>query len=182
MIIRNKYGIVFWIVGLPGCGKTSIGNKIVKNINKKYGKTIIIHGDDIRNIYNLKNYDLKSRLKLGKNNSDLCNLISKQGINVIFTTIGLLHQLQNYNKSNLKKYIEIYIKSDIKDLLKKKKKVFYRNQSKLVWGLDLKPEFPKKPDISLDNNFKISIQKLSEILMKKIERKLKITNNYLVKK
>jgi adenylylsulfate kinase len=92
----------------------------------------------------------------------------------VFTTVGLFHKLYKYNKSNLKKYIEIYIKSDMKDLLKNKKKIFYRNKSKFVWGLDLKPEFPKKPDIILKNNFKISIQKLSEILIKKIDKKLKI--------
>ena len=75
MKINKKHGIVFWITGLSGSGKSDIGNKIVKNIDKKYGKTIIIHGDDIRNIYNFKSYDLKSRLKLVKNNSDLCNLL-----------------------------------------------------------------------------------------------------------
>lgn len=182
MKIKKKYGIVFWITGLSGSGKSSIGNKIVKNIDKKYGKTIIIHGDDIRNIYNFKNYDLKSRLALGKSNSDLCNLISKQGINVVFTTVGLFHKLYKYNKSNLKKYIEIHIKSDMKDLLKNKKKIFYRNRSKFVWGLDLKTEFPKKPDITLENNFKISIERLSKVLMQKIDKKLKNTNKYLSNK
>jgi len=176
MKINKKYGIVFWITGLSGSGKSSIGNKIVKDINKNYGKTIIIHGDDIRNIYNIKNYELKNRLALGKSNSDLCNLISKQGINVVFTTVGLFYQLHKYNKSNFKKYIEIYIKSDIKDLLKNNKKKFYKNKNKLVWGLDLKPEFPKKPDITLENNFKISIERLSEDLIKKINKKLKIPN------
>ncbi len=175
----QKQGVIFWITGLSGCGKSTIGNKIVKNINKKYGKTIIIHGDDIRNIYNLKNYEFKSRLKLGKSNSDLCNLISSQGVNVIFTTVGLFHQLYKYNKSNLKKYLEIYIKSDMKLLLKKKKKNFYKNKNNFVWGLDLKPEFPKKPDIILKNNFKISINKLSEVLMKRIDKKLRLINNYL---
>jgi adenylylsulfate kinase len=83
---------------------------------------------------------------------------------------------------NLKKYVEIYIKSDIKNLLKNKKKKFYRNKSKFVWGLDLKAQFPKKPDIILKNNFKISIQKLSEILMKRIEKKLRLSNNHLANK
>ena len=83
---------------------------------------------------------------------------------------------------NLKKYVEIYIKSDIKNLLKNKKKKFYRNKSKFVWGLDLKAQFPKKPDIILKNNFKISIQKLSEMLMKRIEKKLRLSNNHLASK
>ena len=68
---NKKYGIVFWITSLSGSGKSSIGNKVAKEINKSYGKTIIIHGDDIRNIYNFKIYKPEEKLKLGKNNSNL---------------------------------------------------------------------------------------------------------------
>ena len=70
----------------------------------------------------------------------------------------------------------------MKDLLKNKKKIFYKNKSQLVWGLDLKTEFPIKPDITLENNFKISIQKLSKILVQKIDKKLNNTNKYLSNK
>ena len=52
--------------------------------------------------------------KLGKSNSNLCKLISDQNINVVFTTVGLFHELFNYNKKNLDNYLEIFIKSDTK--------------------------------------------------------------------
>ena len=119
---KKKPGIVFWITGLSGSGKSTIGNFIKKYIDKNYGKTVIIHGDDIRNIYHLRKYKKKERLKLGISNSNLCKLISSQGINVIFTTVGLFYELHKYNRSNIKNYIEIYVKSDIKTLVRKKKK------------------------------------------------------------
>jgi adenylylsulfate kinase len=53
---KKKPGIVFWITGLSGSGKSTIGNFIKKYIDKNYGKTVIIHGDDIRNIYHLRKY------------------------------------------------------------------------------------------------------------------------------
>ena len=56
MKINNKYGICFYIIGLSGSGKSTIGKLIKRNIEKKYGKTILIHGDEIRSIYNLKGY------------------------------------------------------------------------------------------------------------------------------
>ena len=89
MKIKKKYGIVFWITGLSGSGKSNLGNIIFNEINKKYGKTIIIHGDDIRNIYDFNQYEKKDRIKLGKSNSNLCKLIADQGVNVIFTTVAL---------------------------------------------------------------------------------------------
>lgn len=121
---NKKKGIVFWITGLSGSGKSTIGNLIKKDIEKLFGKTIIIHGDDIRNIYHLRKYNKKERLNLGISNSNLCKLISSQGINVIFTTVGLFNELYKYNKSNIENYIEIFIKSDIKTLVKNKKKGF----------------------------------------------------------
>ena len=182
MKINKNYGICFCIFGLSGSGKSTIGKLIKKEIEKKYGKTILIHGDQIRNIYNLKGYKKNYRIKLGKSNADLCKLITRQKINVIFTTVGLISEIQNYYKLNIKNYMEIYIKSDIKILLKKKKKIFYKRNANFVIGLDLKPEFPKKPDIILKNDFTISIQKLSEALIKRINKKLKVTNNHSVNK
>ena len=168
MKIKKKYGICFCIIGLSGSGKSGIGKLIKKEIEKKYGKTILIHGDEIRNIYNLKGYNKDYRLKLGKSNSNLCRLVTKQGINIIFTTVGLIHKLQKYNRSNLKNYLEIFIKSNIKTLIKKKKKKFYREKTDFVWGIDLKPEFTKNPNIILNNNFKNSLKDMSLNLLKKI--------------
>jgi len=36
---KNK-GILFWITSLSGSGKTSLGEKIIKEISKKYGTAI----------------------------------------------------------------------------------------------------------------------------------------------
>jgi adenylylsulfate kinase-like enzyme len=168
MKLKKKYGICFYIIGLSGSGKSTIGKLIKKDIEKNYGKTILIHGDEIRDIYNLKGYDKDYRLNLGKSNSDLCKLVTKQGINIIFTTVGLIHKLQKYNRKNIKNYKEIYIKAEIKTLLRKKKKIFYKHKTKLVWGIDLKPEFPKKPDIIINNNFKKNVKSLSQELIKKL--------------
>ena len=38
-INKNK-GILFWVTGLPGSGKTLLANLIKKDIEKKFGKNI----------------------------------------------------------------------------------------------------------------------------------------------
>ena len=61
-IVKNK-GILFWITGLSGSGKTSIAKKIKKEIIKKYGPTIIVSGDNFRKIFKFNSYTSKDREK-----------------------------------------------------------------------------------------------------------------------
>ena len=173
MKINKKKGIVFWITGLSGSGKTSIANKIKKDITKKYGPTIILNGDDIRNIFNLKKFDIKHRLKLALSYSKLCKSISDQKINIIFPTVSMFNKVRSYNRKNIKNYFEIYIKANIKKIIKeRKKKIYYKSKINIV-GLDIKPELPKKPDIIVLNNFDKNLNKISKNLITKINLKLK---------
>ncbi len=165
----KKVGKVFWITGLSGSGKSATGKRLLPMIEKKYGKTVLIHGDDIRSIYRINGYEKYERLSLGKSNSDLCKLLSKQGVNVIFTTVALMHKLHKYNRKNIKSYIEIFIKSDIQELVKRKNKYFYIKKNKNVWGLDLKPQFPTNPHILMSNNFSETVPTMAKEIFSKIK-------------
>ena len=165
----KNYGKIFWITGLSGSGKSTIGKHLKPLINKKYGKTVLIHGDDIRDIFQFRFYSKNKRLKLVKAYSDLCKLIIKQKINVIFTTVGLFNEIFKYNRKNLINYTEIFIKSDLRNLKKKKLKTFYKVKTSNVWGIDIKPQYPSNADIIIENNFKKETLKLAKEIFKKLE-------------
>ena len=82
---NKKKGIVFWITGLSGAGKTSLANGIKKEIKKEFGPTLVVNGDDLRKIFNLNKYDKSSRLEYTKQYSQFVRFTTNQGINVIFT-------------------------------------------------------------------------------------------------
>ena len=168
----KKAGTLFWITGLSGSGKTSIAKCIKNKIEKRHGPTICISGDEIRKIFNLRGYSKNERLRIGKKYVKFINLIIKQKINVIFAVVGLFHELHKINRKLFVNYLEIYIKSDFDKIKSKKKKIFYRKKFKNVWGQDIKPQFPKKPDIVINNNFDKSISELSSELAKKIDKRL----------
>jgi cytidine diphosphoramidate kinase len=164
---KNK-GIVFWITGLPGSGKTRIAKKIRKPIEKIYGETILFSGDDLRKILNFKSYDVKKRLIYAKSYSKLVQNISNQKINVIIATVALFKKIHLWNRKNIKNYCEIYIKSSAKEIIKNKKKKLYFRYKKNLVGIDIAPEFPSKSNIKILNNFKKPIVDLSESVLKKI--------------
>ena len=169
----KKRGILFWITGFSGCGKTTLAKKILKFVVNKYGQTIIFSGDDIREIFKLEKFDKNSRLKYALSYSQLCELITKQGTNVIISTVSMYHKVRKWNKKNIKNYLEIYIESDIENLIKNKKKFFYKTKLKNIVGKNIKAELPKKPDIIIQNNFEKPINKLKIELIQKIKLKLK---------
>jgi len=168
---RNK-GILFWVTGLSGSGKTRIAKRIVGEITKSYGKTIVLSGDDIRNIFKLKGYSYKNRLDTVFKYCKLAKKITSQNVNVIFAVIGMMEKLRNWNRKKQSNYVEIFIKSDLKKIIRAKKKRLYHKKISKIVGIDIKPEFPKKPHIKIINNFDKDINYLSEKVVKKIKNLL----------
>ena len=165
---NKKKGILFYITGLSGSGKTAIAEKIKHKISYKYGPTLTISGDDLRKIFNYNKFSRKHRLNYALSYGKFCKHITDKNINVIFSTVSLFHKVRKWNRDNINNYFEIYIKSDIRDIIKKKNKFFYKGYYKNIVGKNLKAEFPRSPNTVIENNFKKSVNKLSKELLKKI--------------
>ncbi|MAJ22843.1 MAG: hypothetical protein CBC24_03240 [Candidatus Pelagibacter sp. TMED64] len=164
---KNK-GILFWVTGLSGSGKTEISKKIKNKISKLYGPTIILHGDQLRKTLNLTRYSKNDRYLNSKKFALLCKSLTDQKINVIIALIGLFHKTHSWNRKNIDNYIEIYIQSNVKKIISYNKKKTYKNNKKNIVGLDIKAEFPKKPHIKIVNNFTKDLNYLAQVLIKKI--------------
>jgi adenylylsulfate kinase len=84
-----------------------------------------------------------------------------------------MNKPRNWNKKNIKNYVEIYIKSDVKKIVSRnKKKKVYKSKGNIV-GLNIEPQFPLNPDIIIENSFDRNISKLVLELKKKIKKNLK---------
>ena len=167
-INKNK-GILFWITGLSGSGKTVLAEKIKKDITKKYGPALLVSGDDLRKIFKFNKYTAEERKILGKYYCNFAKFITNQKINLIFAVVGMSNSLRNWNRKNIENYLEIYIKTNIKTIINaNKKKIYHKKNSGDIVGINIKPELPNKPDITINNNFKRSTTDLSKKLFKEI--------------
>ena len=160
-------GILFWITGLSGSGKTSLAKKILPIIKKKYGPTLHLDGDRLRSILNLNGYSYDERLSNTRIYSKIVKLLTDQNINVIISLVGLMQNPRTWNRKHIKKYIEIFIKSEVKKIILKDKKKIYKKNKNIV-GINIKPEFPKSPDITINNNFDKKLDHLKLVLLDKI--------------
>ena len=129
--------MVIWIIGLSGSGKSHYANIL----HKKIKKSIVVDGDEVRKYMTFRlGYELKERKKNSEIISNLCNFLEKQGLIVICPILSIFTQHQKQNKKKFKNYLQIYIKSNLKNLAKRNSKNVYKNKKNIV-GYDIK--FPE---------------------------------------
>lgn len=161
---------LFWVTGLSGSGKTTFAELLVKKLNFLGRRTILIDGDAIRAIFgNEQDYSRSGRLNTAYHYSKLSAFLISQNINVVCSTISLFHEVQNWNRENIKNYIEIFLDVDMNELIKRdSKKIYSRaltNQLENVVGVDIAAEFPQNPEMTLKN---ISKEEISYFIDKAI--------------
>ena len=168
--IRNKSkGILFWITGLSGCGKTTIAKKIASKISRLYGPTLNLSGDDFRKTFKLYKYSHKERIKNLWKYHNFCKLITDKKINIIFSIMGLYNSARNWNRKNIDNYVEIYIEANMNKIINSKQKERHLKIKKNIVGLNINAELTKKPDIVIKNDFIKSLDELAKELLGKIK-------------
>ena len=167
------------IEGFSGSGKTTTSKYIFGDIEKLFGKTVILDGNKIRLFFKAAGYSIGySKLERSQAShpiGELVKLFLNQNINIICTFVGLNNKGRKILKEKIKNLIIILIKTNVEDIVKKGKKKHVYKLKKNIVGVDILPEFPRNPDIVVNNDFKKSIKHLSAELVDKL-KKLKIKN------
>ncbi len=159
-------GNIFWITGLSGAGKTSIGKLFYNKMKLEQPNTIFLDGDELRLILGIKeSFSMANRLAVSYVYSRLCKFLANQKLNVVIATISMFEEVRNWNKKNISNYKEVYIKVPIDILINRDQKGLYskaiKGEIKNVIGIDIKVDEPKSPDFVCVNDGSKSIQKLA---------------------
>ena len=121
-------GNIFWITGLSGAGKTSIGKLFYNKMKLEQPNTIFLDGDELRLILDIESFSMANRLAVSYVYSRLCKFLANQKLNVVIATISMFEEVRNWNKKNISNYKEVYIKVPIDILINRDQKVFTAKQ------------------------------------------------------
>lgn len=158
-----KDGILYWITGLAGAGKTTIGNRLFYELRKDNPNVILLDGDVLKNIVsdNL-GYSDSDRRKRAMKYAALCRTLTNQGLIVICCTIAMYDEVREYNRQHNKGYIEVFLDVPVSVLQQRDQKGMYSRfksgKAQNLAGFDVEVEYPKHPDLVLKNDGSLTIK------------------------
>ena len=174
----KKFPYIIIIEGFSGSGKSAVAKSLHYYLKKNLGYTVVLDGDDIRKFMKSSKFKMGyTKIERGKKAalpvSKLINIFLNNNINVIYPNVGLNSSATKVWYKNFKNIIYIHILTKIDDIVKFNKKDLYRKFNKNIVGIDIKPDFNKKADIVIKNDFTNSIASLKMEIIKQLDKILK---------
>lgn len=117
---------VYWLTGLSGAGKTTIGKSLYEKMKQKYPNTVFLDGDVLREVFgNDLGYTREERIKCAMRYARLCKMLQEQDLNVICCTISMFDCIRDWNRENIINYREIYVRVSMEVLKERNQKGLY---------------------------------------------------------
>ena len=144
---------VYWLTGLSGAGKTTIGKLLYQKLRAQQDNVVFLDGDQLRQVFGDDlGYTPEQRLKSAMRNARLCKLLFDQGLDVVCCTISMFDSVRDWNRTHIPGYCEIYVKASMETLRRRDQKGLYSQGEIDVAGVHFAIEEPKAPDLILCND------------------------------
>ncbi len=165
---------VIWIMGPTSSGKTTISEKLSKELRKKNIQVIHYDGDEVRNFFGPDfGFNKENRFLVVKTIVHLANKSCDSGLNVIVSALTANQDAREYIQKKIDNLILCYIKCSIDECSQRDPKGLYKKAKSgeitTLVGYNSAYITPENPDIILDTE-KFSINECIE----KIETFLKL--------
>jgi len=155
----EKEKFCLWLTGLPCAGKTTLGNLLKKELEKRGNGTIVfVDNDEFRKKYcrDLR-FGRRDRAKNIRRATDFINSLVGAGASVIAAFVSPYKSIRNEARERIGKnarFIEVYLNCSIKECVKRDVKGMYE---RAIWGqianftgISDPYEEPENPDIIIN--------------------------------
>ena len=80
--------MIYWLYGQPGSGKTTLGNALREKLSNDFTDIIRIDGDEMRNIFQNKDYSEQGRRNNLRKVNTLARFLYQKGFTVIISVVA----------------------------------------------------------------------------------------------
>ena len=115
MNLQNKTKMIYWLTGQPGHGKTTLAKIFKEYLENNYSHKKIMHidGDDLREIFNNKDFSKEGRIKNITFAQGLAKYLNMKGFGVIVSLVAPYKEVRESFKADMdSELIEIYVHTE----------------------------------------------------------------------
>lgn len=151
--------MVIWMVGLSGSGKTTLGRAVAEELRRTRPNTVLLDGDELREVFKADRgtapYTIAGRQRNAERLVALCEMLDKQGINVVCCILSIFPTMRAENRTRFSEYFEVFMDAPMESLKRRDVKGLYamaeRGEMKNVVGVDIPFERPSTSDLIIDS-------------------------------
>jgi len=176
--VLGQKGLVVWLTGLSGSGKSTIAVEAEKILNGMGKAVYRLDGDNIRFGLNSDlGFSEKDRYENIRRISEVCALFQDAGLIVIASFISPLAEMRKMaREKGGDNFIEVYVKADLETCIRRDPKGLYRKalngEIQEFTGISAPYEEPQNPDLVLDtenSTLDECVRKLVDKILEKSE-------------
>ncbi len=143
-----------WLTGLSSTGKSSVAGELRALLLGRGVAPLRLDGDVLRAALPWPTgYGREERLDLARFYGRLACEFVEQGHVVICSTVSLFHEVQAWNRQHIPGYFEVWLRAPATELERRDRgRRVYTGARGAVVGRQVVPEFPRAPDLIIDNH------------------------------
>jgi adenylyl-sulfate kinase len=150
--VNNRRGFTVWLTGLSGAGKTTLAERLVKELAVRGRRPEVLDGDVVRT-------HLSKGLGFSREDRDtnirriafVCSLVTRQGGAVIVAAISPYRDTRDEARALIGNFVEVYVQCGIEELIRRDVKGLYikalRGDIPNFTGISDPYEEPLDPDV-----------------------------------
>lgn len=106
--------MIYWFTGQPGHGKTTLGNELISYLRLQGAKTMLVDGDQLRDIFKNVNYGKEGRVENIKRAQNIAKFLHYQGYHVVVALVAPYKDLRDEFKTEMQNnLVEIYVHTNV---------------------------------------------------------------------
>jgi len=165
--------MVIWLTGLSGAGKTTLALALRDLLKPSLPQVVLVDGDVVREAFGATmGYTEPERVVQIQRIQRLAKILSDQDQIVLVAALYAHPDLLDWNRENLREYVEVYIEASMELLRKRDQKSLYSmaesGETRHVVGVDIPWHAPGTADLTLDADSQTSPVEMARLLLEKV--------------